>query len=490
MGGDRKRVKSRQRYKDDKKYIVKRTLETAPNKSIIIIEPFYGGSHKQLIDLLIHEFKENENRKIYLLTLPATKWHWRLRCSALYFAEMAPKLSSKNQYVLFCSSMFDLSTFLSLRPEYCNNIIDDSSSSIVKKILYFHENQLAYPTRQEDTYKREIRDFQFGYIQILSSLVADHVCFNSDFNRQSFLDNIQGHFKNLPSNQKLIKGDIERKIYSKSEVLYFPICINNKNNNINNNNMMPEDEPLHILWNHRWEHDKNPESFFQVICRLIEEVDNVSSISLSVVGESFGEVPDIFDIYKTKFEQNNNYYNKLNVKHWGYVESKEKYFNILKDADIVVSTANHEFYGVSVLEAVLHNCFPLVPNRLVYPEIYNKIPDCIYNTDNQLFKKIKDFALRPSRFRLKRDTYLLKMNQLQLEQYIWNDYNGKTNSVGNLKSRYKKLFQQNNNSHPYIRSNNINGNNSSPLSFIFTLLMMLLMNFSFIYIWNILNERL
>ena len=110
--------------------------------------------------------------------------------------------------------------------------------------------------------------------------------------------------------------------------------------------------------------------------------------------------------------------------------------------------------------------FPSVPNRLVYPEIYDKIPDCIYNTDNQLFKKIKDFALRPSRFCLKRDNYLLKMNQLQLEQYIWNDYNGKTNSVGNLKSRYKKLFQQNNNSHRYIRSNNINGNNSSPLSFI------------------------
>ena len=64
MGGNRKRVKSRQRYKDDKKDIVKRTLETAPNKSIIIIEPFYGGSHKQLIDLLIHEFKENETYEV------------------------------------------------------------------------------------------------------------------------------------------------------------------------------------------------------------------------------------------------------------------------------------------------------------------------------------------------------------------------------------------------------------------------------------------
>ena len=71
--------------------------------------------------------------------------------------------------------MFDLSTFVSLRSDY--------SSSNVKKIMYFHENQLAYPTRQEDPYKRDMRDFQFGYIQILSSLVADHVCFNSYFNK-------------------------------------------------------------------------------------------------------------------------------------------------------------------------------------------------------------------------------------------------------------------------------------------------------------------
>lgn len=51
----------------------KRTkLETlAP--SILIIEPFYGGSHKQMIDLICSELPPHA---VLLLTLPAKKWKW------------------------------------------------------------------------------------------------------------------------------------------------------------------------------------------------------------------------------------------------------------------------------------------------------------------------------------------------------------------------------------------------------------------------------
>ena len=39
---------------------------------------------------------------------------------------------------------------------------------------------------------------------------------------------------------------------------------------------------------------------------------------------------------------------KDNIVHWGYQETKADFFSALKDADVAVSTALHEFYGVSM----------------------------------------------------------------------------------------------------------------------------------------------
>jgi len=64
---------------------------------------------------------------------------------------------------------------------------------------------------------------------------------------------------------------------------------------------------------------------------------------------------------------------------------------MLKRGDIIISTANQENYGISVIEAILAGCFPLLPNRLSYPEL---IPgqyhsEYLYNGDEDLKKKIK-----------------------------------------------------------------------------------------------------
>lgn len=121
---------------------------------ILFLEAFYGGSHKQLVDLLYNEFKDNAD----LVTLPDRKWHWRARVGSLMLAERIPLERSYN--LMFCSAVFNLGELLGLRPDLINTV----------KILYFHENQLVYPVQVTKQ-----RDFQYGYNQILSALVADKV---------------------------------------------------------------------------------------------------------------------------------------------------------------------------------------------------------------------------------------------------------------------------------------------------------------------------
>lgn len=367
-------------------------------KTILLIEAFYGGSHKQLIDLIYKSFSDSAQ----LFSLPAKKWHWRALTSPLHFAEVIP--TEHKFSLLFSSSVLPLAELLALRPDL----------SKLYKVVYFHENQMVYPVQQ-----KKDRYFQHAYNEVLTCLAADKVVFNSNFNKESFLTSISSHFKIMPEPRP---KNIESKIRPKCLVLYFPIdfscvCIaqkklHNENEKIPNLTHDMDSKPgicmsdetnktndlvttentsikspvssdiLHIVWPHRWEHDKNPEEFFTVMFQLKEAG---IPFNLSVIGESYSEKPDIF----AKAAD----YLKENIIHFGFKESKEEYYAVLSSADVVVSTALHEFFGVSMLEASACGCFPLCPRRLVYPEIYPE--ECLYNTTNQLFKKLKYFCQRP-----------------------------------------------------------------------------------------------
>ncbi|XP_036830459.1 glycosyltransferase-like domain-containing protein 1 isoform X1 [Oncorhynchus mykiss] len=389
---------------------IQEEIQNSLSMSVLLVEAFYGGSHKQLIDLL----RENVDDCVSY-TLPAKKWHWRARTAALYFMQAIP--ASPSYRVLFASSVLNLSELVALRPDLAT----------LKKVLYFHENQLVYPVR-----KSQDRDFQYGYNQVLSCLVADVVAFNSSFNMESFLSSISSFMKMIPDHRP---KDLDKLIRPKCRVLHFPIQFphvtsrpevllspveEEKEGLLSLSSppaaildqregtgqaeapSHPREErgpgggkeegdgggeeshvrPLHIVWPHRWEHDKDPELFFKMLLKLKERG---LGFQLSVLGETFTDVPDIFA--EARVDLN------AHVLHWGFMPSKEDYLHVLCQADVVVSTAKHEFFGVAMLEAVHCGCYPLCPKALVYPEIFPE--EYLYSTPEQLYKKLQGLCRRP-----------------------------------------------------------------------------------------------
>lgn len=401
--------------------------------AVVLVEPFFGGSHKQLMELLASDLLTKDGVPFELCTLPARKWHWRLMASSLHFASAIPRSDSIR--VLFVTSTVNLAELLGLRP--------DLNAPHVRTILYFHENQLAYPyqtaavedvrieqhlPRGEDgkvagaaVRKVAAEDFQIGWAQIMSCLAADEVVFNSNFNRESFLGQTDIFINKIPE-QQLRRHNLADQIRKKSRVLYFPIVVPIYNPTpieavTVHDSTEAASRELTILWNHRWEYDKNPDDFFLTLFQLIEEC---TAFRVIVMGESFRNSPAIFEQAKSALVASPH----CTVVHWGYVPTRAQYLELLRASDVVVSTSNHEFYGVAVLEAVMcGGCYPLVPNRLVYPELFS--PENLFNTQRQLFKKLGYFCRNPFPTRK-----YWRSHQTEFKRYTWDS----------LRSQYRELL--------------------------------------------------
>jgi glycosyltransferase involved in cell wall biosynthesis len=121
---------------------------------------------------------------------------------------------------------------------------------------------------------------------------------------------------------------------------------------------LAEGEPIHLLWAARWEHDKNPADLLRALVLVQEQGVN---FRLSVIGEQFRKLPDEFELIRKRFQNS--------IVHWGYQSSRDDYWRVLADADVFVSTAQHEFFGIAAAEAISVGLYPLLPNRLAYPEL-------------------------------------------------------------------------------------------------------------------------
>ena len=357
---------------------------SASNNHLLIIEMFYGGSHQQLIECLLTIAPDST-----LLTLSDKKWHWRARCGAL---QLLPQLQTVSRPVntLFMTAVGSLPEVVALCPPLHG----------ARKVLYFHENQLVYPTQSAKD-----RDYQFGYNQIMSALMADLVLFNSSYNLQSFVGGIDSFLSKMPDFKP--KG-IAELISRKCQVLHFPVEFPLERRDIRDSKV------LHIVWPHRWEHDKNPEDFFSSLQSLIT---SGQEFKVSVLGQTYRKVPNIFQDFQSA--------NPGYIAQWGPLSSKKEYLDHLQTCDVIVSTALHEFYGVAMLEGLWAGCLPLCPNRLSYPEIYPV--ECLFNTPGQLTKQLRQLCKNPGLAKRKWEKVI---GEMDLGRYSWQG----------LKERYSEVL--------------------------------------------------
>ncbi len=304
---------------------------------LLFLEPFWGGSHQQFGDVLMAGVDADWTA----LTLPARHWKWRMRSAAVHWALGARGVLEAGYDGVVASSYVPLAELLGLVPALAR----------VPSLLYFHENQLAFPTSDALGDRERVRDYHFGFTQLSSAAAATRCAFNSAWNRDSFLGEATRLLRRMP---KPRPGGWVEGIAAKSEVLHVPVTLPNRPPILG-----ALDGPPVILWNHRWEHDKRPDAFFNALAQL---AGRGLDFRVIVTGQRFRAAPPCFEEARRDLGQR--------IIHCGYAETRTDYEDLLQRADIAVSTAGHEFFGIAMIEATHFGAYPLVPDRLAYPEIF------------------------------------------------------------------------------------------------------------------------
>jgi glycosyltransferase involved in cell wall biosynthesis len=292
--------------------------------------------------------------------MPDRHWKWRMHGSALTFAERH-KEDIQQYDLVIVTDLCDVASLKGLLK------ID------VPVILYFHENQLAYPWSPTDDDTRLNRDRHYMWINFISAMAADHLWFNSEYNLKSFFDALPGFLRAFPDHRNYDLMNLKER--SKVVPLGLdlkPIIDMDKKKQMN-------EVPL-ILWNHRWEYDKNPDLFFNSMFKLYKEQ---LDFKLVILGEKSAKYPKIFEEVKTKLNEK--------IIHMGYCQSREEYLNYLSQSDIALVTNDQDFFGISVVEAIAAGITPLLPAGKVYSEHISpeKYPELYYQSDEELSVKLK-----------------------------------------------------------------------------------------------------
>jgi glycosyltransferase involved in cell wall biosynthesis len=300
---------------------------------ILLLSPYDTRSHCRWRRGLVAAFAEHDWT---VLTLPPRHFSWRVRGNSLSWALAERECLQRPYDLLVATSMTDLSALKGMVPPLAG----------VPALVYFHENQFAYPDR------RVQQRIEPAVVSLYAALASARVVFNSDYNRRTFLEGVTSLLRRMPDH---VPAGVAEAVADRSSVIPVPL----ETVWFERSSRPAVDAPFTLVWNHRWEYDKAPERLFGALVKLHEAgVD----FRVHVIGHRFREQPATFAASRSVLDSH--------IGEWGTVPDDAAYRRVLCGSHVVLSTALHEFQGLAVQEAVACGCLPLVPDRLAYPEFF------------------------------------------------------------------------------------------------------------------------
>ena len=254
----------------------------------------------------------------------------------------------------------------------------------------YSENQLTAPFTSQDRDRKRQTHWHYGLAHWRSLLVADGCIFNSASHLEAFryalpkLINEQCPPDTVDMEIKTCKQLLE----SNCTVLQYGLeldelkdanSFDDESNtfiDVESNSRIPV-----ILWNARLEEDKDPANFIDLLHRFRKTM----CFKLIILGTDPSKGQKWFDKLNSDFGES--------ILHLGWCGDRSEYSSWLRRASIVVSTARHETFGISVVESAFCGVLPLLPRRLSYPDVFSALPeDYFYTSQEEAAEKLKNLV--------------------------------------------------------------------------------------------------
>jgi glycosyltransferase involved in cell wall biosynthesis len=333
---------------------------------VLLLEPFWAGSHATWAEGL----RRHSSHEIRILSLPGRNWKWRMHGGAVSLARRFLE-TEPDPDLLLATSLLDLTTFRALTGH---------RTATTPAVVYFHENQFAYPPSPREPSAAAACDGHYGFIHHSSALAADACWFNSDYNRTTLLAGIRDLLSGMPDKREMATVE---EVAERSHTL--PLGLELTRFDAHRPVASPGEPPL-VLWSHRWEHDKNPEGFFSALGTLAQRG---VEFQLAVLGAAPRGYPAIFDEARRQLGDR--------VVHFGHADRFADYAYWVWRADVLPVTSYHDFFGMSVMEAMYCRTLPLLPRRMAYPEILpgDWHDTALYDDPEELVERLQAWLTGP-----------------------------------------------------------------------------------------------